>query len=144
MLQAVLVPLASGPEGQRELWALFRRWAGPGIFAAWLFFSATALAGLALFGRRYNLDLGWAAAFAAAAAFVLLHGVASALYSARDFSGLRVSVAGSLAAGLGNLALTARLVPEFGVLGAALALVVSFAGGLSFYGLIALWERRRA
>lgn len=144
MLQAVLVPLASGPEGQRELWVLFRRWAGAGTFAAWMFFGATALAGLALFGRRYSLDLGWAAAFAGAAAFVLLHGVASALYSARDFSGLRVSVAGSLAAGLGNLALTARLVPELGVLGAALALVISFAGGLGFYGLIALWERRRA
>jgi O-antigen/teichoic acid export membrane protein len=144
MLQAVLVPLASGAEGQRELWSLFRRWAAAAGVAAWLFFGATALAGLALFGRRYNLDLGWAAAFAGAAAFVLLHGVASALYAARDFSGLRVSVAGALAAGLGNVALTARLVPELGVLGAALALIFSFAGGLAFYGLVSIWERRRA
>ena len=144
MLQAVLIPLASGAEGQRELWSLFRRWAATGTLTSWLFFGATALASLALFGRRYNLDIGWAAAFAGAAAFVLLHGVASTLYAARDFSGLRVSVAGALAAGLGNVALTARLVPEFGVLGAALALVISFAGGLGFYGLIALWERGRA
>ena len=144
MLQAVLVPMASGADGQRELWAIFRRWAAAGTAAAWLFFGAAALAGLALFGRRYRLDLGWAAAFAGAAAFVLLHGAASALYAARDFSGLRVSVAGALTAGLGNVALTARLVPEYGVPGAALALILSFAGGLVFYGLIALWERRDA
>ena len=64
MLQAVLIPLASGAEGQRELWSLFRRWAATGTLTSWLFFGATALASLALFGRRYNLDIGWAAAFA--------------------------------------------------------------------------------
>jgi len=106
MLQAVLVPMASGAEGQRDLWVLFRRWGAPAAAGAWLFFGATAVGGLALFGRRYVLDLGWAAAFAGAAALVLLHGAASALYAARDFSGLRVSVAGALAAGLGNVALT--------------------------------------
>ncbi|MBI2789625.1 MAG: oligosaccharide flippase family protein [Elusimicrobia bacterium] len=144
MLQAVLVPLASGPEGQRDIWALFRRAAGPALLAAWVFFGLTAIGGIALFGRRYNLDLGWAAAFAGAAALILLHGTISALYAARDFSGLRLSVAGALAAGLGNLALTSLLVPALGVLGAALALTLSFAGGLVLYGIIALWERRRA
>ncbi len=144
MLQAVLIPMASGGEGQREAWALFRRWAVPAALAAWALFTATAIAGLAVFGRRYPLDLGWVAAFAGAAALVLIHGAASALYAARDFSGLRVSVAGALAAGLGNAALTARLVPEFGVLGAALSLVASFSAGLAFYGLVALWEQRRA
>jgi O-antigen/teichoic acid export membrane protein/glycosyltransferase involved in cell wall biosynthesis len=144
MLQAVLVPMASGAEGQRDIWALFRRAAAPGLLAAWAFFGATAIGGIALFGRRYNLDLGWAAAFAGAAALILLHGATSALYAARDYSGLRLSVAGALAAGLGNLALTSRLVPSFGVLGAALALMISFAGGLVLYGAVALWERRRA
>jgi O-antigen/teichoic acid export membrane protein/glycosyltransferase involved in cell wall biosynthesis len=144
MLQAVLVPMASGPEGQRELWSLFKRWGAPAVVAAWLFFSATAVGGIALFGRRYNFDLGWAAAFAGAAAIILLHGTASSIYAARDFSGLRVSVAGALAAGLGNVFLTSLLVPQFGVLGAALALTCSFAGGLVLYGLFALWERRLA
>lgn len=144
MLQAVLVPMASGAEGQRDLWSLFRRVGAPALLAAWAFFAATAVGGLALFGRRYHLDLGWAAAFAAAAALILLHGVISALYAARDFSGLRLSVAGALAAGLANLALTSFLVPSFGVLGAALALLLSFAGGLAFYGLAGLWERGRA
>lgn len=144
MLQAVLVPMASGAEGQRALWPLFRRVGAPALLASWAFFSATAVAGLALFGRRYNLDLGWAAAFAGAAALILLHGAISALYAARDFSGLRLSVAGALAAGLANLTLTSFLVPPFGVLGAALALLFSFTGGLAFYGLAALWERRRA
>ena len=144
MLQAVLVPMASGAEGQRELWSLFKRWSAPAVLAAWLFFSATAVCGIALFGRRYNFDLGWAAAFAGAAAMILLHGATSALYAARDFSGLRVSVTGALAAGLGNVALTSLLVPRYGVLGAALALVLSFAGGLVLYGLFALWERRAA
>jgi O-antigen/teichoic acid export membrane protein/glycosyltransferase involved in cell wall biosynthesis len=142
MLQAVLVPMASGAEGQRELWAHFKRWGVPAVVAAWLFFSATAVGGLALFGRRYHFDLGWAAAFAGAAALILLHGVASSIYAARDISGLRVSVSGALAAGLGNVFLTARLVPMYGVLGAALALTSSFAGGLLLYGLFALWERR--
>jgi O-antigen/teichoic acid export membrane protein len=144
MLQAVLVPMASGAEGQRELWPLFRRWAAPAAAAAFAFFGLTALGGLALFGSRYPLDLGWAAVFAAAAALVLLHGAASALYAARDFSGLRVSVVGALAAGLGNVALTARLVPVYGVMGAALSLVLSFSGGLALYGLFGVWERRRA
>jgi hypothetical protein len=144
MLQAVLVPMASGAEGQRELWSLFKSWGVPAAVAAWVFFSATAVGGLALFGRSYNFDLGWSAAFAGAAALILLHGAASSIYAGRDFSGLRVSVAGALAAGLGNLFLTARLVPEFGVLGAALALALSFAGGLVLYGFFALWERRRA
>jgi hypothetical protein len=144
MLQAVLVPMASGAEGQREIWSLFRRAAAPSLIASWMFFCATAVGGIALFGRRYNFDLGWAAAFAGAASLILLHGTVSALYAARDYSGLRLSVAGALAAGLGNLALTACLVPRYGVLGAALALMLSFSGGLALYGLLGLWERKRA
>jgi O-antigen/teichoic acid export membrane protein/glycosyltransferase involved in cell wall biosynthesis len=144
MLQAVLVPMASGAEGQRELWKLFRRWSAPAVVSAFVFFGATAVGGLSLFGSRYNFDLGWACAFAGAAALILLHGAVSSLYAARDFAGLRVSVSGALAAGLGNVALTAVLVPRYGVLGAALALVLSFSGGLGMYGLFALWERRAA
>ncbi|HEX4048548.1 MAG TPA: oligosaccharide flippase family protein [Elusimicrobiota bacterium] len=144
MLQAVLVPMASGAEGQRELWSHFKRWGAPAVVGAWAFFGATAVGGIALFGRRYNLDLGWVGAFAGAAAMILLHGAASSIYAARDISGLRVSVSGALAAGLGNLYLTARLVPQYGVLGAAIALTISFAAGLGLYGLFALWERRPA
>lgn len=144
MLSAVLVPLASGAEGQRDLWRLFRRRAAPAAAGAFGLFFLAAVAGLALFGRRYPLSPAWAAVFAAAAALVLLHGAASALYAARDFSGLRLSVAGALAAGLGNLWLTFVFVPRLGVPGAALALALSFAGGLAFYGLCGLWERRRA
>lgn len=144
MLQAVLVPMASGAEGQRELWSHFKRWGLAAMAGSWLFFCATAVCGIALFGRRYGFDLGWAAAFAGAAALVLLHGAASSIYAARDYSGLHVSVAGALAAGLGNVALTALLVPAFGVLGAAMALILSFAAGLALYGCFALWERRTA
>lgn len=144
MLQAVLIPMASGKDGQRDLWTLFRRWGAPALVAVWALLMLTSTAGIALFGKRYNFDLGWAAAFAGAAALILLHGAATALYAARDFSGLRVSVVGALAAGLGNLFLTARLVPRFGVLGAALALALSFAAGLAFYGAFSAWERRPA
>jgi O-antigen/teichoic acid export membrane protein len=144
MLQAVLVPLASGHEGQRDLWALFRRRGAPALFAFWLLFCVTAAGGMALFGDRYNFDLGWTAAFAGAAALILLHGAASALYAARDFSGLRVSVAGALIAGLGNVLLTSALVPSYGVLGAALALCLSFTGSLGLYGLYSVWDRRAA
>jgi len=146
MLQSVLVPMASGDKAQREVWSLFKR-AGaglPALLAAWALFGATAVAGISIFGRGYNFDLGWAAAFAGAAALILLHGTVSALYAGRDFSGLRLSVAGNLGAGLANVALTAWLVPRHGVLGAAMALVLSFTGGLTLYGLFALWERRAA
>ncbi|HXS99797.1 MAG TPA: oligosaccharide flippase family protein [Elusimicrobiota bacterium] len=144
MLTSVLIPMASGADGQREIWPLFRRWSAPAVAGAWVFFFATAVAGLKLFGRRFNFDLGWAAAFAGAAALILLHGAASAIYAARDYSGLRVSVAGALAAGLGNVALTGWLVPRAGVLGAALALILSFSAGVALYGLYSLWEGRPA
>ena len=144
MLQAVLIPMASGEDGQREIWALFRRGAAFASGAAWLVFAAAAWGGLALFGRSYALDAGWVAVFSGAAALILLHGTASALYAARDVSGLRISVAGTLAAGLANATLTAMLVPLFGIIGAAVSLALSFGGALALYGAFAAWERARA
>lgn len=137
MLQAVLIPTASAEQGQRQSWDFLKRWAAPALPAAWAIFLACAVAGFAAFGKRYPLDLSWAALFAAAAALILAHGVVSALYAARDYSGLRVSVAGALLSGLGNAALTALLVPRYGVPGAALGLILSFCAGLAFYGLVA-------
>jgi O-antigen/teichoic acid export membrane protein len=142
MLQAVLVPMASGAEGQREIWTWFKRWGFTFVLLSWLSFIVLTMVGIAFFGRKYTFDIGWAAAFAGAAAMVLLHGTVSSLYAARDYSGLRASVAGSLLASAGNLVLTAIFVPLYGVLGAAMALALSFAGGLTLYGLFALWERR--
>lgn len=136
MLQAVLIPTASAEQGQRQSWDFLRRWAAPALPAAWALFFACAAAGLALFGKRYPFEPAWAAAFAAAAALVLAHGVASSLYAARDYAGLRISVAGSLLSGLGNAALTALLVPRYGVPGAALSLILSFCAGLVFYALM--------
>lgn len=136
MLQSVIVPLASDARGQRETWELLRRRALPAIAAAWALFLAGLVVVLAVFGKRYPLRWDWALAFSASAALVLAHGAVSALYSARDFAGLRVSVSGGLIAGLGNAALAAWLVPRYGVTGAAAALAVSFALGLSFFGVV--------
>lgn len=133
MLQSVIVPMASDPRGQRETWAAAKRWALPGAIAAWAVFLAGLLTALAVFGRHYPLRWDWALAFSGAAALALVHGTLSALYSARDFSGLRVSVLGGLLAGLANAALSAWLVPAYGVSGAAAALAVSFAAGTALF-----------
>jgi hypothetical protein len=142
MLQSVIVPLASDPRGQKEAWALARRWALPGLLAAWVFFGAALLAALAVFGRRYPLDWTWIALFSAAAALALLHGGLSALYSARDFSGLRVSVTGSLLTGAANILLVIRFAPAHGVTGAGAALFASFALGTAWFFAARAWEQR--
>lgn len=133
MLQSVIVPMASDARGQRETWDLVRRWAAPGLAGAWAFFLAGLVAALAVFGRRYPMRWDWLLAFSAGAVLVLAHGTLSALYSARDFSGLRVSVIGGLLAGAGNAALAAWLIPVYGVTGAAASLGLSFALGLAFF-----------
>lgn len=133
MLQSAIIPMASDERGQIETWALVRRWAAPALAGAWLFFLAGLAAALAVFGRRYPMRLDWMLAFSTSAMLVLAHGTLSALYSARDFSGLRISVIGGLLAGAGNAALAAWLIPQYGVSGAAAALGLSFTLGLSFF-----------
>jgi len=144
MLQSVIVPMASDERGQRETWALVRRWAAPALAGAWLLFLGGLAAALAVFGRRYPMRLDWMLAFSASAVLVLAHGTLSALYSARDFSGLRISVNGGLLAGLSNAALGAWLIPIYGVTGAAAALGVSFAIGLSFFLLVRAFDGSKA
>lgn len=133
MLQSVIVPMASDERGQRETWALVRRWAAPALAGAWLFFMAGLTVALAVFGRRYPMRLDWMLAFSVSATLVLAHGTLSALYSGRDFSGLRISVVGGLIAGGGNAALAAWLIPGYGITGAAAALGLSFTLGLAFF-----------
>src|SRR5262249_20221406 len=87
-------------------------------------------AGILLFGRQYPLEPRWVLLFSAAAALMIVHGAAAALFAARDLSGLRVAVAGQLLAGLANAALAAWLCPSLGITGAAAALVLGYPGGL--------------
>ncbi len=143
MLQSVVVPLASDERGQKEAWALARRGALPGLLAAWVLFAGALVAALAVFGRRYTLDWSWILVFSGAAALSLLHGTMSALYAARDFSGLRVSVTGGLITGAANIALVVKLAPTWGVSGAGFALAASFALGAIWFALARLWETRR-
>ncbi|MDE2511384.1 MAG: oligosaccharide flippase family protein, partial [Elusimicrobia bacterium] len=133
MLQSVIVPMASDPRGQQETWELIKRRALPTLLGAWLIFIIGLIGALAIFGRKYPLRWDWAFAFSAAAALALAHGTLSALYSARDFSGLRISVGGGLLTGFLNAALAAALIPRHGVSGAAAALVAGFAAGLVFF-----------
>lgn len=141
MLQSVIVPMASDPRGQRETWELIKRRALPTLLGAWLIFMAGLIGALAIFGRRYPLRWDWALAFSGAAALALAHGTLSALYSARDFSGLRISVAGGLLTGLINAALAAALIPRYGVSGAAVALAAGFTAGLIFFVSTRRFER---
>ncbi len=144
MLQSVIVPMASDERGQRETWQLVRRWAAPALSGAWVFFLLGLTAALAVFGRRYPMRWDWMLAFSGSAVLVLAHGTLSALYSARDFSGLRVSVIGGLIAGGGNAAFAARLIPQYGVTGAAAALGLSFTLGLAFFLAVRTLEGAKA
>lgn len=140
MLQSVIVPMASDARGQRETWDLIRRWSAPAMLGAWAFFLTGLIAALAIFGRRYPMRWDWVLAFSGSAVLVLAHGTLSALYSARDFSGLRISVIGGLLAGACNAALAAYLIPIYGVTGAAAALGLSFSLGLSFFLAVRAYE----
>jgi hypothetical protein len=144
MLQSVIIPMASDERGQRETWTLVRRWAAPALAGAWVLFLAGLAAALAVFGRRYPIRWDWMMAFSASAVLVLAHGTLSALYSARDFSGLRISVAGGLLAGAGNAALAAWLIPPYGVTGAAAALGLSFTLGLAFFIVVRAFDASKA
>ncbi|UPT76153.1 MAG: oligosaccharide flippase family protein [Elusimicrobiota bacterium] len=143
MLQSVIVPMASDERGQRETWELVRRWAAPALAGSWILFLAGLAAALAVFGRRYPMRWDWMLAFTGTAVLVLVHGTLSALYSARDFSGLRISVAGGLLTGIVNASFAAWLIPERGVGGAALALAAAFTTGTAFFLVARLAERRR-
>lgn len=142
MVQSVAVPLASDARGQREAWRLARLWGLPATLGAWLFFAAALSIALAVFGERYPVEPAWVALFSGAAALALLHGVLSSLYAARDFSGLRLSVAGGLITGTANVALVMRLAPAHGVGGAAVALAASFVLGTAWFVAARLWESR--
>ena len=133
---AVIVPLASRPADQARAWREFRRWRVSAAAAAFVIFAGVSTLGIALFGRQYPLDPAWILAFAAAATLILVHGVAAALYAARDLGGLRVSVAGALVAAGGNVALSLILIPRWGIMGAAAALVGGYVLGLGCYAAI--------
>ncbi len=133
MIQSVVVPMAGDEAGQRETWALIKRRGPAATFAAWGLFAAALAAALAVFGGRYPWRADWAAEFSLAAALALAHGTLSALFSARDMGGLRVSVIGGLIAGLADVVLAARWIPSHGIGGAAGALLAAYALGLAFF-----------
>ncbi|MFA5139623.1 MAG: oligosaccharide flippase family protein [Elusimicrobiota bacterium] len=132
MASAVLVPLSSRPEGQREMWAILKRggpWSATGLFA---FFMSCVWVALSAIGRSYPFNWGWALAFSFAATIVFAHSVVSAVLSARDFQGLVVVACSSLIAGVSNLLLNIALVPGFGIAGGAISLDISYVLGISW------------
>jgi O-antigen/teichoic acid export membrane protein len=133
MLTAVLIPVSSDAEGQSQAWSVFRRIRLPLTAAAWAGLTLAACAALALFGRKYEFRLDWAVTLAAAASLIMTHGIAANILSARDFDGLKVSVAGSMVAAMGNLALCGLLIPVWGITGAAFALLGAYMMGLAYY-----------
>lgn len=133
ILTAVLVPVASSAAGQIDAWIKFRRLRTPLLLGAFLFFLCSGGVALSLFGKQYPFDLKLLLLFALGAALILIQGIAAALYSARDFQGLRISVTGSMVAGVTNLGLSLLLIPAWGILGAALAVVGGYTASLSYY-----------
>ncbi|MFA6091820.1 MAG: oligosaccharide flippase family protein [Elusimicrobiota bacterium] len=133
MLWAVIVPLTSRPDGQKDAWSYLRRSLRDFSWMGTLFFIACGSAALLLAGRSYPLHFSWMLLFGTAAAAVFAHGVFSALYAARDLNGLMVSVAGACIAGAGNLLLNLLLVPHWGVPGSALSLLGGYGLALAWY-----------
>lgn len=131
---AVLIPLGSTPERQRELWRHFGRAWAPLTAAVCALLFAACCAALLVFGSRYPLVPSWALLFALGAALVLTHGLAASIFAAEGLGGLAVSVTGGLLAGAGNIGLNAWLTPRLGVPGAAAALVGGYVLGLAWYG----------
>jgi len=112
MLNSVLIPLASTAQGQRDAWKQFFR-VGPVMLlgGAGLFTLTTFLA-LKLYGHNYPFHWSWALLFGTGGSLVLLHGALSSLFAARSLGGLKISIAGTLFSGLGNLALNLYLTPR--------------------------------
>jgi len=133
MLYAVIVPLASRPQGQRDAWAALRRGYLPAVIGGTAAFMASAFILLSLIGSRYPLRLDWLALFSLSAGLVLLHSVTACVFAAQGLRGLAVSISGTLLAGFGNLLLNLLLAPRWGVGGAAAALALGFLAGLCWY-----------
>ncbi|MBI5625076.1 MAG: oligosaccharide flippase family protein [Elusimicrobia bacterium] len=144
MLTAVLIPVSSDPEGQAQAWSVFRRIRVPLTAAAWAGLTLAACAALFLFGKKYEFRLDWAVTLAAAASLIMTHGIAANILSARDFEGLKVSVAGSAVTAVGNIALCVVLIPAWGITGAAAALLGAYVLGLTYYALFGIKGTFRA
>ncbi len=136
ILTAVLIPVSSSREDQGPAWHAYRRMRGPVAAAAFAGLALACASALALFGRRYPLEPAWLILFAAAGSLVLAHGIAADLYAARDWRGLRISVAGSIAAGTANILLCLIFIPRWGIGGAAASLLGAYGAGLAVYAVI--------
>ena len=144
MATAVVIPLASDNSGQTEAWAAFRRLIIPVALSSWLIFFLASAGAMQVFGHRYPFKPEWSALFSLAAALILIHGLASALFAARDRRGLYASAIASSVAGAANIGLARWLIPDWGVTGAAIALIASYIVGFAPYApAIAAARRRR-
>jgi O-antigen/teichoic acid export membrane protein len=143
MIWAVLIPLASLPEGSQEAWKQFKRY-GWHLFIGGVFlFLGIGFAAISLVGRDYPLHPAWIILFATAAALILVHGIAAALYAAQGTRGLTISVTGTLLAGLLNLTLNLAFVEDFGITGSAAALCIGYLFSIAWYSLWGWSESRR-
>lgn len=133
MINTVIIPITSRAKGQEEAWRMLGRFR-PGMAAGLVaFFAVCAAVILLIIGSSYPLRWDWLLLFAIGAAVILIHGVSSALFSARDVRGLTIASVGTLLAGLGNLLFNLLLTPEFGITGAAVSLILGYLLGLGWY-----------
>ena len=142
MLWAVLIPLASTPEGARESWKQLRLWIWPLLFLGLFLFLALCTAALTFVGKSYPLNAVWIVLFSTSASFIIVHGIISALFAAQGTRGLIISVTGTLLTGLTNLVLNFAFARPFGIGGSAAALLAGYIAGLFWYGLIYWTEIR--
>ncbi len=133
IFHAVLIPLSSRAQGQRDAWKALKNVTPVHIAALAAGFGLIAWLAFSFMGRSYPMRWVWLIPFAASATLILIHGVIAAVFAARDLRGLYISVGGSLTAGLGNFLLNLLLTPTWGVTGAAISLTLGYSAGLAWY-----------
>ncbi|GAF87899.1 unnamed protein product, partial [marine sediment metagenome] len=133
MIHAVLIPLSSRAQGQRNAWKALKSVTPGHIAALAAGFGLAAWLAFFFMGRSYPMRWVWLIPFAVSAAFILLHGVIAAVFAARDLRGLYISIGGSLTAGLGNFLFNLLLTPTWGMTGAAISLSLGYGAGLVWY-----------
>lgn len=130
-ISLILLPKSSSAKSRSSVWRRISR--------GWLAASIPAFAGIALFqtltiflmGRqKFPLDMGSVIIFSLASLAIVVHGTFSSVLASEGTRGARFVFGTSLFMGLANILFGVLWVPSLAIMGAALAILVSYGMGL--------------